>query len=129
MSKYKIIGHEKKIIVDLFKGKMEDFEHLDNTKKPAAISDIFISLLSPRNKILYIYNTNLRTVVLSKAIQWKSAKRILETVNIPKKDAISLALIARHTIKTINLDIKNLKIYPDRYLFTFAKSDIINVFD
>ena len=117
-TKQAIYGHEKHITVNLFTNKMGYFENQhDKSVKARLIAEIFISLLNPRFKLLYIGNCRLRETVLDRARAYKNAKKTSHLDGINLQDALSLSAKARHFIKTVNLDLKNKLFQKESSLF------------
>ena len=117
-TKQVIYGHEKHIVVNLFRNKMDHFENQhDKTVKARLIADIFITMLNPRYKLLYIGNCTLRETVLDRARAFKNAKKTSQRDSIKIQDALNLSATARHFIKTVNLDLKNKLFQKETTLF------------
>jgi hypothetical protein len=107
ISKENIHAHEKYVIIELFKHKMADFDELNKQKKIRTISEIFVRLMQPRYKVLYLYNSSLRLTILLRAGSFKSAKLNNTRDELPPNDAKELAQKARCLQKVINADMKN----------------------
>jgi hypothetical protein len=102
-----IYAHEKHVIVELFKAKLADFDILTKRQKIRGISEIFVRLMQPRYKVLYLCNANLRATVCERASSFTNAKLNNTRDELPPNDAKQLAEKARHLKKLINADMKN----------------------
>jgi len=101
-----IQAHEKYVIIELFKNKMVDFEELNKIKKIRVISEVFVRLMQPRYKVLYLYNDSLRLTVFLRAGVFKNAKLNMSRDELQANDAKELAQKARCLQKLINADMK-----------------------
>jgi hypothetical protein len=119
ISKENIYAHEKYVIVELFKGKMADFDILSKRKKVHVISEIFVRLMQPRYKVLYICNAGLRETVYERASSFSNAKLNNTRDEMPPNDAKLLAEKARHLKKLINAGMKNKALKTQEYCMLF----------
>jgi hypothetical protein len=109
ISKENIYAHEKYVIVELFKGKMADFDILSKRKKVHVISEIFVRLMQPRYK----------ETVYERASSFSNAKLNNTRDEMPPNDAKLLAEKARHLKKLINAGMKNKALKTQEYCMLF----------